>query len=150
MYVSACVWVLIESEVEVANWVESGYELIIFGSFSLDDLGYQSSLKYYNNSNTKFLLIDQGTRSNILSNYQTILFQEDQGSFMAGVMSGIVSKTKNVGIVGGLPIPPLKRYVNGYQTGVKYICPDCTVWIQYTPTFMDAAPLVTLHSTTFA
>eukprot|EP01135_Chromosphaera_perkinsii_P005611 Nk52_evm25s355 gene=Nk52_evmTU25s355 len=71
-------------------------------------------------------------------NVQGLLFAEDQSGFLAGVTAGLVSSTKIVGVIGGLPITAVRGFVNGFMSGVANSCPRCRVVGQYVPDFANA------------
>jgi basic membrane protein A and related proteins len=70
-------------------------------------------------------------------NVQAVLFKEHEGSFLVGFIAGTMTQTGVVGFVGGMDIPLIRAFNLGYEEGVKYACPDCTVISNYvgvTPT----------------
>ncbi|MEC8422914.1 MAG: BMP family ABC transporter substrate-binding protein, partial [Myxococcota bacterium] len=71
----------------------------------------------------------------MLSNLEGLIFADDQAGFLTGLIAGGVSSglSKTVGVIGGLPIPPVKRFANGFKLGVEHACPDCSSTIIYCP-----------------
>ena len=63
-----------------------------------------------------------------LPNVQSIIFKEQEGSFLVGALAAMKSKTNAVGFVGGMDIPLIRRFGCGYEQGVKYITPDAKVF----------------------
>lgn len=59
-----------------------------------------------------------------LRNVTSLLFQEDQAGFLAGVVAGGMTRTGVVASVGAMEIPPVVKFVTGYQHGAKFIKPD--------------------------
>ncbi|KAJ3209678.1 hypothetical protein HDU67_006008 [Dinochytrium kinnereticum] len=57
-----------------------------------------------------------------------ITFAEDEAGFLAGVLAGALTNTSIVGVMGNLPIPPVRRYVYGFLSGVQYINPAVTTY----------------------
>jgi len=55
-----------------------------------------------------------------LPNVQSIVFKEQEGSFLVGVIAAKTSKTGKVGFVGGMDIPLISKFGCGYAQGVKY------------------------------
>jgi basic membrane protein A len=53
-------------------------------------------------------------------NVQSIVFKENESSFIVGVIAAKTSKTGKVGFVGGMDIPLISKFECGYQQGVKY------------------------------
>merc|ERR1719305_2078024 len=70
-----------------------------------------------------------------LPNLEGLTFADDQAGYLAGVIAGGVAapRSKKVGVIGGLPIMPVKRFINGFANGVAYSCSDCTTTIIYCP-----------------
>jgi basic membrane protein A len=65
---------------------------------------------------TKFAIIDTlCDRDNVRS----ILFKEEQGSFLVGYIAGEMTKTNKVGFVGGQELDLIKKFEVGYAAGVK-------------------------------
>lgn len=52
-----------------------------------------------------------------LANVTSLLFAEDQLGYLAGVLAACVSQTGVVATVAGLEIPPVVRFVTGFQNG---------------------------------
>lgn len=77
----------------------------------------------------KFVCIDYVTRSDgtIPSNLQGIVFEEKNGSYLAGALAGLVTKTKTVGFLGGMESSVLKKFETGFIRGVHAINPDIRV-----------------------
>ncbi len=67
--------------------------------------------------NLKFTIIDSEVK---LPNVQSVLFKEQEGSFLVGLIAAKTSKTAKVGFVGGMDIPLIRRFACGYAQGVKY------------------------------
>ncbi|TNE34042.1 MAG: BMP family ABC transporter substrate-binding protein [Alphaproteobacteria bacterium] len=76
------------------------------------------------NPNTKFTIIDMVVD---LPNVQSIVFREEQGSFLVGIAAAMASKTGKVGFVGGMDIPLIRKFALGYKEGVKYADPKAEV-----------------------
>jgi len=83
----------------------------------------------------KFTLIDDVVD---LPNVQSVVFKENEGSFLVGVLAAMASKTGKVGFVGGQDIPLIRKFACGYVQGVKYINPQAEVFQNMTGTTGDA------------
>lgn len=64
-------------------------------------------------------------------NIANLVFNEEQGSYLAGVAAAKVSKTKTVGFIGGVETPLIKKFQAGYEQGVKDTDPSVKVLSQY-------------------
>jgi basic membrane protein A len=95
------------------------------------------------NPEAKFLLIDsplldaKGAPLK-LPNVRTVVFREEEGSYLVGALAGLVAKDK-VGFVGGMEIPLIKKFEAGFRAGVKTVNPNARVLVQYTGTFDNVA-----------
>jgi basic membrane protein A and related proteins len=67
--------------------------------------------------NAKFTIIDMVVEA---PNVQSVVFKEQEGSFLVGLLAAKASKTGKVGFVGGMDIPLIRRFACGYVQGVKY------------------------------
>lgn len=66
---------------------------------------------------TQFTLIDGKVD---LPNVQSVLFKEQEGSFLVGVLAAMASETDTVGFVGGMDIPLIRRFACGYEQGARH------------------------------
>jgi len=87
-------------------------------------------------SDKNFFLIDSLSNA---PNVQGVLFRENEGAFLSGVLAGLMTKSNNLGVVAGKKIPPVVRYVVGFEAGAKSVNPDAEVVVAYSDTFSDPA-----------
>jgi basic membrane protein A len=71
--------------------------------------------------NTHFTIIDSVVK---LPNVQSVVFKEQEGSFLVGMLAAMASKTGKVGFVGGMDIPLVRKFQCGYEQGIKYANPN--------------------------
>ena len=67
-------------------------------------------------------------------NVQSVVFKEQEGSFLVGAMAAMASKTAKVGFVGGMDIPLIRRFQCGYEQGAKFANPKVEVFANMTGT----------------
>jgi basic membrane protein A and related proteins len=79
----------------------------------------------------KFAVIDAVVS---LPNVQSIVFKEQEGSFLVGMMAAMASKSGKVGFIGGMDIPLIRKFSCGYEQGAKYANPKAEVTINMTGT----------------
>lgn len=93
---------------------------------------------------TKFAIIDiplaeiPGKPKNV----EGLIFNQQEGGFLAGYAGGLWAKengSKAVAGMGGLEIPPVVSYLAGYEAGAKEADPALEVLIGYSQTFTDVA-----------
>lgn len=63
----------------------------------------------------------------------------DQGGFVNGVMAGLLTKTKVIGVVGPIETGDAKLYIDGFVAGVKSVDPSIDVRVTYIGSFSDVA-----------
>jgi basic membrane protein A len=80
---------------------------------------------------TQFAIIDMVVEQ---PNVQSIVFTEEQGSYLAGIMAAMASESGTVGFIGGMDIPLIHKFECGFAQGFKATRPDGTVLINYTGT----------------
>ncbi len=68
-------------------------------------------------------------------NVASIMFKEQEVSFLAGVAAAMETKTKVVGFVGGMESDVIKRFEAGFRAGVASVDPKIKVLINYTGAF---------------
>ena len=81
--------------------------------------------------NKKFTLIDATSE---LPNVQSVVFREQEGSFLVGVLAALASKTHKLGFVGGMDIPLIRRFAAGYAAGARYADPSVEILVNMTGT----------------
>jgi basic membrane lipoprotein Med (substrate-binding protein (PBP1-ABC) superfamily) len=74
-----------------------------------------------------------------LSNVTSLMFAEDEVAYLAGTLAACMSKTGTVATVAGMEIPPVVRFVTGFEYGAKSVKPDIITLHQYIPDFNDPA-----------
>lgn len=85
---------------------------------------------------TKFALVDETVD---LPNVRGLKFKEEEGSFLAGYLAALMSKTGKLGFVGGAEIPLIKKFEAGYIAGAKTANPAIIVLpAKYTGSWNDA------------
>ncbi|GAA3391764.1 BMP family ABC transporter substrate-binding protein [Streptomyces roseoviridis] len=78
---------------------------------------------------TTFGLIDDTSKTG--PNIANLVFNEEQGSYLAGVAAAKASKTGTVGFIGGVEVPLIKKFEAGFAQGVKDTNPNAKVLTQY-------------------
>ena len=79
----------------------------------------------------KFAIIDMVVNQ---PNVQSVVFKEQEGSFLVGVMAATASKSGKVGFIGGMDIPLIRKFQCGYEQGAKYANPKAEIFSNMTGT----------------
>lgn len=117
----------------IDKMVSDGRNIIVTVGFQMQDVTLAAAAKY---PKVYFAGVDQASDSSP-SNFIGIVFKEDQGGFLAGALAGMMTKTNVVGIIGGVNIPPIGRFVNGFINGVHYVNKDALALFVYTSDFSN-------------
>jgi basic membrane lipoprotein Med (substrate-binding protein (PBP1-ABC) superfamily) len=82
-------------------------------------------------------IVSSGERS--FDNGAPIQFRLDEAFYMAGILAARLTKTKKLGCVGGMPIPPVKSGFDAFERAAKKIDPAITVASTYLDSWDDTA-----------
>ncbi len=78
---------------------------------------------------TQFAIIDDAAA--VGDNIANLLFAEEQGSFLVGAAAALKSEAGNVGFVGGVEVPLIKKFEAGFRAGAEAVNPDVEVQSTY-------------------
>ncbi len=73
-------------------------------------------------------------------NLRGLVFASEDGAYLAGTLAALMSQSNVIGDLGGVDIPPVIAYTEGYSNGAHCANPGVTTIISYTNTFSE--PLV--------
>ena len=122
-------------EKNIEQFASAGYDMIITVGFMLGDATKKMAQKY---PKVHFAIVDFAYDPPV-ANVVGLVFAEDQSGFLAGALAGLMTKSKTVGMVAGVEIPPVVRFRKGYEAGVKYVCATCQLLGVYLDSFTDPA-----------
>ncbi|MCZ0960365.1 BMP family lipoprotein [Paracoccus benzoatiresistens] len=117
-----------QREQALRRLAETGANPIVMTGFAFGDVLNQVAPDY---PDTKFAIIDMVVEQ---PNVQSIVFTEEQGSYLAGIMAAMASKSGTVGFIGGMDIPLIHKFECGFAQGFKAAKPDGKVLVNYTGT----------------
>ncbi len=73
------------------------------------------------------------------ANVASIVYREQEGDFLMGVLAAMLTQTKRVGFIGGADVPPVRRIEAGFRQGVAYQDAQVEVLADLAGTFSDPA-----------
>jgi basic membrane protein A len=97
-------------------FVEEKCDVIISVGFLLGDATKAAAEA---NPDMKFSIVDYGYDP-IIPNVVGQVFNTDEAAFLAGYLAAGMTKTGKVGTFGGLPIPTVTIFMEGFAKGVSY------------------------------
>lgn len=78
---------------------------------------------------TKFAIVDMVVEA---PNVQSVVFREQEGAYVVGLLAAMASKTGTIGFVGGMDIPIIRRFACGYIQGARSVDPEVKVLVNMT------------------
>lgn len=79
---------------------------------------------------TQFGIIDDASLADT-ANVTSLVFAEEQGSYLVGAIAAEASKSGNIGFVGGVNTPLIQKFEAGFTQGAKAVKPDAEVQVKY-------------------
>jgi basic membrane protein A and related proteins len=102
-----------QREQALRKFAEDGNNPIVMPGFSWATALEKVAVDF---PDTKFVIIDGVVDK---PNVRSVIFKENEGSYVVGVLAAMASKTKKVGFVGGMDIPLIRKFGCGYVGGAK-------------------------------
>ncbi len=116
----------IEAGIDPAKWqpaledaaANEDYDLMIVGTTQMSEFLQKVAPKY---PDKKFILYDTTVDYTACDckNVYSMTYKQNEGSYVAGLYAGLMSKTKTIGAVGGQDIPVINDFIVGYKQGAK-------------------------------
>jgi basic membrane protein A len=76
----------------------------------------------------KFVIVDMVV---VLDNVASVVMNDWESAFLVGVAAAMMSETGTIGFEGGMEIPLIVGFMNGYTQGAKWADPDVNVLVRY-------------------
>ncbi|WLR92716.1 BMP family lipoprotein [Shinella zoogloeoides] len=121
-----------QREQALRRFASDGNNPIVMAGFSWSAALEKVAAEY---PDTKFAIIDMVLDK---PNVRSVVFKEEEGGWLAGILAGMASKSKTVSFVGGMDIPLIHKFACGYIGGAKSLGSDYKVLEAYTGTTPDA------------
>jgi basic membrane protein A and related proteins len=119
----------------LSEFGDQTYDLIISVGFLMTDATTQAAGAY---PDSTFAIVDSAFDPP-LDNAQGLLFKEQETGCLVGAVGALTSKTGTISTVGGQKIPPVDRFIAGYQFCAKKVKPDIKLLNEYSQDFVDQA-----------
>ncbi len=112
-------------------FARNNYDLIIGIAFENMDNIQKVAAEY---PSTRFAAVDFEISGN---NITSIVYREQEGDFLMGVLAAMLTKTRYVGVIGGTNIPAIRRIMSGFKQGVNYQDSQVRTFQDFAGTFSD-------------
>jgi basic membrane protein A len=100
----------------VDEMVQSGCDMVLTVGFLLGDVTKEAAAA---NPETHFAIVDYSDPE-FTDNVKPIVYDTAQAAFMAGYLAAGVTETGKVATYGGIQIPTVTIFMDGFADGVKY------------------------------
>jgi basic membrane protein A len=131
-------------EINLSNLADQKFDEIWAIGFLMTDALKNVAARY---PNTKFGIIDSVVEG---PNVMSVVFKEEEGSFLQGVLAGKMTKSNVIGFIGGMEFPLIIKFEAGFRAGVKAVNPKARVLVGYTGKFDDPGKGKELAMTQFS
>ncbi|MDP2182471.1 MAG: BMP family ABC transporter substrate-binding protein [Actinomycetota bacterium] len=132
-------------ESNIDQLATAGYSPIFAVGFLMTDTVVKLAPTF---PDTYFGGVDEEFYDGVPANVVSLLFKEQEGSYLAGVVAGLATKDSFdsklnadnvIGFIGGMDVPLIKKFEAGFIAGAKSVNPDVKVISLYTGNFTDQA-----------
>ncbi|MBZ9789682.1 BMP family ABC transporter substrate-binding protein [Rhizobium sp. 3T7] len=117
-----------QGEQAIRNFASRGFNPVIAVSFAWTSAIEKVAAEF---PDTKFVIVDAVVDK---PNVRSVVYKEEEGSFLVGTLAGLASKTGKVGFVGGMDIPLIRKFECGYEQGARSVKADVEVFQNMTGT----------------
>jgi basic membrane protein A len=124
-----------EQEEALRTYAAQGYNLVFGHGFEFQGPAERIGASY---PKTIFV-VTSGERVSATGNVVPLVFGIEEGTYLAGMVAGGLTRTNKIGFVGGIELPPIKRGYEGWVNGAKAVNPAVESRVAYLNTFDDVA-----------
>ncbi len=125
---------------------EEDWDIVVVGTWQMTEYLQDVASE---NHDKKFFIFDTAVNYDEfdLPNVYSILYNQNEGSFLAGALAAKVTTSdmelanadKMIGFLGGMDIPVINDFLVGYIEGALYVDPEMKVLVSYIGSFDDSA-----------
>jgi basic membrane protein A len=125
------------AQVEAAgrDYAARGYDVVVFHCGTFADAAVSVAKAF---PKTKILFATSPPAETLPPNFWAYDIAQGEASFVAGYLASQVSKSGQVGAIGGFDFPVLTRQVEGYRLGARYGNPKIKTLASYINSWEDA------------
>jgi basic membrane protein A len=119
----------------LSQCAEDGNDLIISVGFLMGEATEKAAAEF---PDATFAIIDFAYEAPA-DNLQGLVFKEQETGYLVGYLAGLVSESGTVSSVGGQKIPPVDRFIAGFQKGAADAKAGIKTLNGYSQDFVDQA-----------
>lgn len=116
------------------EYSEAGHDLIIGEAFAVEEAARQVARDYPDKAyllGSSFKPMDDTPNFAVFDNYI------QDASYLSGIIAGAMTQSKNIGMVGGFPIPEVNRLMHAFMAGAREIAPDIKFQVAFIGSWFD-------------
>lgn len=114
-------------EERLRTFADAGYDPIIAVGFAYAASVGKVSEEY---PDVHFAIIDDSSLADS-PNVASLVFAEEQGSFLVGAAAALKTESDHIGFVGGVETPLIQKFEAGYEAGAQAVNPDIKIDVKY-------------------
>jgi basic membrane protein A len=114
-------------EERLRTFADAGYNPVIAVGFAYAASVGKVAEEY---PDVNFAIIDDESLADV-PNVASLVFSEEQGSFLVGAAAALKSKTGTIGFIGGVETPLIQKFEAGYKAGAETVKPDIKIQSTY-------------------
>ncbi|WP_193366660.1 BMP family lipoprotein [Pelagibius marinus] len=115
-----------QSEQALRNFAQRGFSPIVAIGFTHASALASVAPQF---PDTRFAIVDSVVEA---PNVQSVVFREQEGSYVVGLLAAMASQSHTIGFVGGMDIPLIRKFACGYIQGARSADPKVTVLVNMT------------------
>ncbi len=116
------------------EYAEAGNKLIVGEVFGAEQEAREVAADY---PDVAFLMGSSFKEDLSLSNFAVFDNYIQDGSYLSGIIAGAMTKSGNIGMVGGFPIPEVNRLMHAFMAGAAEMNPDIKFQVSFIGSWFD-------------
>ena len=118
----------------IREYAEAGNKLIVGEVFGAEQEAREVAAEY---PDVAFLMGSSFKEDAALSNFAVFDNYIQDASYLSGVIAGAMTKSGNIGMVGGFPIPEVNRLMHAFMAGAQEMNPDIKFQVSFIGSWFD-------------
>lgn len=116
------------------EYCEAGHQLIVGEAFAVEEAARAVAKDYPDRA---FLIGSSFKPDDAVPNFAVFDNYIQDASYLTGMIAGAMTKSGNIGMVGGYPIPEVNRLMNAFTAGVKESRVDTSFQVAFIGSWFD-------------
>jgi basic membrane lipoprotein Med (substrate-binding protein (PBP1-ABC) superfamily) len=121
-----------EQEEALRTYATQGYDVVFGHGFEFQQPAERIGAQH---PKTVFV-VTSGERA--IGNVVPLVFRLEEGTFLAGMVAGGMTRSGKIGFVGGIELPPIQRGYQGWVAGARRLKASIDTRVSYLNNFDDA------------